>query len=144
LIRKDGKVIGSELIAQKFTADRYFQARPSAADFATIPSGASNQGPTSASLRAVVDERKARLGVDAPAELLLASASGLDPHLSLKGLMFQLNRVASARGLAANPVARRELEDLIRSRAEGPSLGILGSPRVNVLLLNILLDERFP
>ena len=144
LVRVDGRVAGSELLAQKFTAVRYFWARPSSADYATIRSGASNLGWSSAQLKKAVDERRASLEAGAggqmiPAELLFASASGLDPHISPEAALHQLDRVASARGFDAD--RRQKLLVLIGQKTEAPIWGFLGQPRINVLQLNIALDS---
>lgn len=147
LVEHGGKVLGSELLAQSFTNSVYFWPRPSAASFATVASGASNKGPTSADLKKLVDERAADLrtahGLPAdaavPAELLLASGSGLDPHLSPEAVKFQIGRVALARQFT--PSQWQQLESLASSLTEPPQLGVLGEPRVNVLKLNIALDS---
>lgn len=143
LIRIDGRTVGSELLAQKFASSGYFWSRPSAGDFATVASGASNKGPTAADLQKTLNERRAALrkahglAADAPVpdDLVTASGSGLDPHLSPEAVRFQVKRVAAARGL--NPQA---LEKLIIRLTEGRQLGLLGEPRVNVLRLNLALD----
>ncbi len=144
LVELNGRVVGSELLGQKFSSLRYFWPRPSAADYATIPSGASNLGWSSAQLQKVVDERRASLnggdGTHAvPAELLFASGSGLDPHISPAAAFYQMDRVATARGLGAEQ--RRRLQNLIAQKTEPPSWGFLGQPRINVLRLNIELDR---
>ena len=136
LIRCDGTVAGSALLAQKFTSRRYFWPRPSAADFLTVPSGASNSGPVSKVLQASVAKRRSTIGTDAPDDLLTSSGSGLDPHVSPRAARFQATRVALARGLAISRV-----NSVIESHLERPQLGILGEPRINVLLLNLALDE---
>lgn len=137
LIAIDGKIVGSELLAQSFQSPRYFWPRPSAADFATVPSGASNQGPTAADLKQTIEERRARFGAGAPVDLLTASGSGLDPHISPEAALYQVVRVASARHLPNGQVAA--LVD--RGLTEPPQLGFLGEPRVNVLRLNLALDQ---
>lgn len=144
LLQVDGRVAGSELLAQKFSAAGYFWPRPSSADYATIPSGASNQGWSSAKLKNVVIERQASLepgdgSKTIPAELLFASASGLDPHISPAAALYQLDRVAIARGYDAE--RRQKLLALIAQKTESPFWGILGQPRINVLQLNIALDS---
>ena len=136
LARNGDKIIGSELLAQKFENPRYFWPRPSAADFATIPSGASNKGPTSEELRKAIAERRQHFGADAPADLLAASGSGLDPHLSPAAARHQVVRLAQARNLPPEKLAA-----LVDQLTEGPQLGFLGEPRVNVLALNRALDE---
>jgi K+-transporting ATPase ATPase C chain len=144
LVQIDGRVIGSELLAQKFSTARYFWPRPSAADYATVPSGASNLAWSSALLKQVVAERRANLnGADGtqpvPAELIFASGSGLDPHISPAAALYQMVRVATARGFDGEQ--RRRLQELIAQRTERPPWGFLGQPRVNVLRLNIELDR---
>lgn len=134
-ITSDGKLIGSELLAQKFEKPEYFWPRPSAADYATVASGASNKGPTSADLVKSIAERRAKFGADAPAELLTASGSGLDPHLSPAAAKYQAARVATARKLFEASVLA-----LIDAQTDGPQLGIFGEARVNVLALNRALD----
>jgi K+-transporting ATPase ATPase C chain len=136
LVFVDGKLIGSELLAQKFESPRYFWPRPSAADFATIPSGASNKGPTAADLKQTIAERRARLGRDAPVDLLTASGSGIDPHISPAAARYQVPRIAAVRGLPAD-----RLDALIDRVTEPPQFGFLGEPHVNVLRLNLALDQ---
>jgi K+-transporting ATPase ATPase C chain len=144
LVQIDGQVIGSELLAQKFSTARYFWPRPSAADYATVPSGASNLAWSSAQLKKVVAEHSARLnGADGtqpvPAELIFASGSGLDPHISPAAAFYQMDRVATARGFDGEQ--RRRLQNLIAQHTEQPLWGFLGQSRVNVLWLNIELDR---
>ncbi|MCP5524086.1 MAG: potassium-transporting ATPase subunit KdpC [Verrucomicrobiales bacterium] len=140
LIRCQGVIIGSELIAQSFTNEACFWPRPSSADFATVPSGASNQGPTNRDLKRAIGERAARYrDAQVPADLLLASGSGLDPHISPEAARFQMSRVTRARRLT--PGQQRRLESLVEQSIEPPQLGILGEPRVNVLKLNLALDS---
>lgn len=140
----DGKPVGARLIAQKFESEKYFWPRPSAKDYNPLPSGGSNLGPTSAVLKKAVEERKSALtkahpGKEIPSELLFASGSGLDPHISLQTAYYQVDRIVKARSL--DPQKGKEaLEKLILSHTEGHSLGILGDPCVNVLLLNLALD----
>lgn len=133
------KLVGSELLAQKFEARRYFWPRPSAADFATVPSGASNKGPTSADLRKAIIERREKFGADAPVDMLTASASGIDPHISPEAAQVQIPRVAAARGLGSERIAA-----LVNEHTESPQFGFLGERRVNVLLLNGALDQLHP
>lgn len=143
-----GQVVGSELIAQPFTRPAYFQPRPSAAGahgWDATASGGSNLGVTSARLRARATAEQGRLRqanpaapAAVPAELLTASASGLDPHLSPAVALWQAPRVARARNVAAERVER-----LVTEYTEERDLGLLGEPRVNVLLLNLALDRQF-
>lgn len=146
LLKRGEQVVGSRWLAQPFQQSGYFWPRPSAGDYATVASGASNKGPTSKDLLDKIQERKAALlkahllPADAvvPPELLMASGSGLDPDLSPAAIQFQVNRVAMARGLKA-----QDLQPLIQAATEGPQLGFLGAPRVNVLALNLALDRQF-
>ena len=136
IVERGGTPVGSELLAQKTENPRYFWPRPSAGDFATVSSAASNQSPTSAALVKAIGERKARFGDHAPADLLTASGSGLDPHISPAAAGFQASRVAQSRGLSLDAV-----KALIGQTTEGPQFGFLGEPRVNVLSLNLALDR---
>ena len=143
-----GHVIGSELIGQTFSNPSYFWSRPSAAGesgYDAAASGGSNLGPTSKKLHDRISADVARLretnpaaGGPVPIELVTTSASGLDPHLSPAAALWQVPRVAAARGVAAERV-RLTVEHLV----EGRDLGILGEPRVNVLRLNLALDRQF-
>ncbi|MCC7483617.1 MAG: K(+)-transporting ATPase subunit C [Burkholderiales bacterium] len=159
LIRQDERVVGSRLIGQHFTATHYFHSRPSATTGAN-PDGSgssvsqpynagaslgSNQGPTNAALIEAVRQRtqdyRASHGLPAdamlPADAVTASASGLDPHISVANARMQARRVAQARQL---PLEKAQA--LIEQHIEGRLLGLLGEPRVNVLLLNLALDEQ--
>lgn len=140
----DGRVVGSSLIGQPFSGPHYFWPRPSAtAEFPYNPmaSGGSNSGPTNP---AFLDTVAARIGVlratgvtgPIPADLALASASGLDPHISIAAARLQIPRIALARNLSAEAVA-----GFVANHTEGRQLGLLGEPRVNVLLLNRALDN---
>jgi K+-transporting ATPase ATPase C chain len=124
LVVKNGQLIGSSLLAQKFERQDFFHPRPSAADYATIPSGASNN-----SVEKIKQNHKA--GRES------TSASGLDPHISPEMAFAQVSRVAAARGQS-----EVSLEKLIKAHIEGETLGIWGRPRVNVLELNISLSEQ--
>jgi K+-transporting ATPase ATPase C chain len=135
-IVENGQLIGSDLLVQKFESPRYFWPRPSSADYATVPSGASNKGPTSADLKKSIDERRAKFGKDAPVDLLTASGSGLDPHISPEATRLQISRVASARNMSIQQIAK-----IVDQTIEAPQLGFLGEPRVNVLKLNLALDQ---
>lgn len=133
---ENGKLLGSELLVQKFESPRYFWPRPSAADFATVASGASNKGPTSADLKKAIDERRTKFGSDAPVDLLTASGSGLDPHISPEAARLQISRIAAARNISIQTISA-----LVDQTIEPPQFGFLGEPRVNVLRLNRALDE---
>jgi K+-transporting ATPase ATPase C chain len=149
-LQRDGRdaAVGSALLGQGFDQPGYFWGRPSAAGkngYDPTASGASNLGPTSADLDAAVRGRLAALleshpgarPEDVPAELVIASASGLDPDISPAGAEFQVGRVAAARGLAPEQV-----RELVRQHIQGRTLGFLGEPRVNVLRLNLALDRE--
>lgn len=142
LIERDGKVIGSSLVAQPFADDRYFQSRPSAAKYDVMALAGSNQARTNPDLRSRIDEARAavaaREGVapDAvPSDLVTQSGGGIDPHLSPAAVQIQVARVARVRGL---PVS--EIERLVAEHTTAPQFGLLGAPRVNVLELNLALD----
>lgn len=151
LVTANGKVIGSELLAQRFGGDNYFWARPSAGDdgtnYATVASSASNLGPTSSKLADAVNARvvafRAANGLatnaPVPADMAFASGSGLDPHISPEAARLQMNRVANARKFS--PEQKQKLSTLIEQGIEPPQLGFLGGPRVNVLRLNLALDS---
>jgi K+-transporting ATPase ATPase C chain len=130
------KLVGSDLLAQKFENPKYFWPRPSAGDFATLPSGASNKGPTSVDLKKSIDERRKQFGDDAPVDLLTASASGLDPHISPNAARSQIARVAAARNMSIEKISA-----VVDNTVEEPEFGFLGEPRVNVLKLNRALDQ---
>jgi K+-transporting ATPase ATPase C chain len=150
LVTASGKIVGSELLAQRFGNDNYFWPRPSAGDdgtnYATVASSASNLGPTSSNLIAAVQARLLafqsanQLNTNAlvPAEMVFASGSGLDPHISPTAARLQIERVASARKLS--PEQRQSLSALVERSIEPPQLGFLGEPCVNVLKLNLALD----
>lgn len=147
LIEREGKVVGSELIGQNFSAPNYFWGRPSA----TAPmannaggSGGSNQGPLNPALTDAVKARIEALraadpgnSAPVPADLVSASASGLDPHITMAAARYQAPRVARERKL---PLA--DVQRLIDANTEGRDLAVLGEPRVNVLKLNLALDQR--
>ncbi|MDP2931144.1 MAG: potassium-transporting ATPase subunit KdpC [Chloroflexota bacterium] len=144
LLYVDGQLVGSELIGQSFTSPGYFHGRPSAKDYEGHESAGSNLGPTSAKLMEQVSQRVEQvrrengLAADAPvpADLVLASASGLDPHISVKSAMLQVPRVANTRGLPEAVV-----RSLVNGHIEPPQFGILGAEKVNVLKLNLALDK---
>jgi K+-transporting ATPase ATPase C chain len=155
LIERDGKVVGSEFIGQQFASDKYFHGRPSAttapdpadpsktvaAPYNAANSGGSNLGPSN---KALIDRVQGDLdklkqenpSAAVPADLVTTSGSGLDPEISPEAAYFQVPRVAKARNLAEDQVRQ-----LVSDHIEGRSLGLLGEPRVNVLLLNLALDR---
>lgn len=143
LIARDGRPVGSALLAQAFAGLAYLHPRPSAVDYATLPSGASNLGPTSAALAAAVAARraawKAANGSPAPLDAVTASASGLDPHVSPANARGQAGRIAVARGVPVELVLA-----VIADHVEGRWLGLYGAPRVNVLRVNLALDAACP
>jgi potassium-transporting ATPase KdpC subunit len=155
LIERDGKVVGSVLIGQVFTSDKYFHGRPSATTAPdpkdatkTIPapynaanSGGSNLGPSN---KALIDRvqgdidalKKENPAAPVPADLVTTSASGLDPHISPEAALFQVPRIAKARNMPED-----RIRQLVEDNTEGRFLGLLGEPRVNVLMLNLALDR---
>src|SRR5277367_86439 len=155
LIERDGKVVGSALIGQEFKSDKYFHGRPSAttapdpadssktvsAPYNAANSGGSNLGPTSKALNDRVKEDVDKLKAEnpsaaVPVDLVTTSASGLDPEISPEAALFQVPRVAKARNLPEDRVRQ-----LVEDNTEGRLFGLLGEPRVNVLLLNLALDK---
>jgi|SRR5574344_1089698 potassium-transporting ATPase KdpC subunit len=147
LITRNEKVVGSELIGQQFDSIIYFSSRPSAVSYNTLPSGGSNLGLTSTKLKNLVDERKSRFlefnRLDSltavPSEMLFASASGLDPHISPEAALLQVDRIANARGF--NKSKKQQLIREIDALTEKPQFFCLGKSRINVLLLNLKTDE---
>jgi K+-transporting ATPase ATPase C chain len=155
LIERDGKVVGSELIGQVFESDKYFHGRPSAttapdpndatktvpAPYNAANSGGSNLGPSN---KALIDRvqgdmdklKQENSAAPVPADLVTTSASGLDPHISPEAALFQVPRIAKARNVPEDRVRQ-----LVTEHTEGRFLGLLGEPRVNVLLLNLALDR---
>ncbi len=147
LVPRDGKIVGSSLIGQSFSSDRYFHPRPSAVSYDPTSSGASNYGWTSADLKKAYEQylsdwKKANGDTTPPMDMVSASASGLDPDISPQSAELQVPRVAAARGLPKDQ--EPDLLALVRRFEEGPQLGFLGEPRVNVLELNLALDAAFP
>lgn len=145
-IAVNGRVVGSALIGQRFTRPEYFHGRPSAAGdgYDATASGGTNRGPTDSTLAALVALRVDSAVADGavrgsvPADLVTASASGLDPHISPASARVQIARVARARGVAAGQV-----DALVETTIEPRQLGVLGEPRINVLRLNMALDSAF-
>lgn len=146
-ISVERKIVGAELIGQKFENNKYFWGRPSAVDYNPLPSGGSNLGPTSIALKKAVEDRKAVIlksqtipeGTQIPSELLFASGSGLDPHISPAAAHFQIPRIIKARGWDDNKV--NEIAKLVEQMTEKSFLAFLFPPRVNVLKINLALDE---
>lgn len=146
LVESGGRVVGSALIGQWFVSERYFHPRPSAGGYDATASGASNLAPTSARLSADVAARVAAVVAEnpgirsgaVPVDLVTASASGLDPHISPDSAYLQVVRVARARRVSEDRV-----RGVVAEHVAGRQLGFLGEPRVNVLELNLALDELF-
>ncbi len=147
LLKVKEQIIGSELLAQKFQDPKYFWPRPSAADYATVASGASNQGPTNATLKSTVEKRVddfkksngLNLSTKLPADMVFASGSGLDPHISPEAAQLQISRIAQSRNFDQNKLSK--LKELVTKYDEAPQYGVFGERRVNVLLLNLALDS---
>ena len=140
LIEKGGKVLGSRLIGQPFSDPKYFWSRPSGTSpqpYNAAASSGTNQGPTNPALKDAVAERIKALGgqTPVPVDLVTASGSGLDPHISPAAAEYQIERVAKARSMP-----EEQLRALVAQHTQGRQLGILGEPRVNVLELNLALD----
>ncbi|MEY6432915.1 potassium-transporting ATPase subunit KdpC [Thioalkalicoccus limnaeus] len=143
LIERDGKVIGSALVGQPFNAPGYFHGRPSAADYDPFGVSGANLAPSNPALREravassiAISAANAVEAAAIPVDLIAASGSGIDPHISPAAAELQIDRVAAARGLPRAAVAA-----LVAARVERPVLGVLGQPRVNVLQLNLALDD---
>ncbi len=147
MVRFNGKVIGSALIAQGFAGQAYFHPRPSAAGqgYDAVHSGGTNLGPTSKKLIEDVKQRVADYrsenglssDMPVPADAVMSSASGLDPHISVRNALLQAARVAKARGIGEKDVLAK-----VEAHTEGRTLGFLGESRVNVLTLNLSLDGK--
>ncbi|MCX6238478.1 MAG: potassium-transporting ATPase subunit KdpC [Bacteroidia bacterium] len=147
LIVKDNKIIGSELIGQQFDSMIYFTSRPSAVSYNPLPSGGSNYGLTNVKLKNLVTERKHQFiafnQLDSltliPSEMLFASASGLDPHISPTAALLQVERIAKARNFSIGQ--KQKLLQSIKELAASPQFLILGEDRINVLVLNLSLNK---
>jgi potassium-transporting ATPase KdpC subunit len=147
LIIKDNKVIGSALIGQQFDSAIYFTSRPSSISYNPLPSGGSNYGLTNSKLKQLVAERKHQFiafnQLDSltaiPSEMIFASASGLDPHISQKAALLQVNRIAKARNF--DSFQKQRLVQCVVNLTETPQYNCLGKERINVLVLNIELDK---
>lgn len=143
LIQKDGELIGSRIVGQAFTSDRYFHSRPSAAGngYDAANSGGSNLGPTNQKLidrmnSSVATTQAENPGTPVPVDLITTSASGLDPDITPAAALFQVQRIARVRH-----VSEDQVRDLVESHIERRQFGVLGEPRVNVLELNLALDQ---
>ena len=147
LVMKDGKIVGSELIGQKFDSIIYFWSRPSAIGYNPIPSGGSNYGPTSDTLKKQVNARRILFATknsitdltSIPKEMIFASGSGLDPHISPEAAFCQLERVVTARNF--NAAQKQKVQQLITDMTEGPQYFLFGEPRINVFKLNLAMDN---
>lgn len=140
------KAVGAKLIGQKFESEHYFWSRPSSIDYNPLPSGGSNLGPISKDLKKTLEERKAKIlkahdtdESEIPSQLLFASGSGLDPHLSPEAVLFQAERIAKARN-----IEKEKIEALIHKLTISRDLRFLGEPKVNILELNLALDKIAP
>jgi K+-transporting ATPase ATPase C chain len=132
IIKEQGKAVGSALISQKFTSDKYFWSRPSAVDHNPVPSGASSLGPTSEALKKSLADKDIKM----PQDLLFASGSGLDPHISPEAAAYQVERIARARNIEP-----QQLEKLVAEWTQDREWGFFGENRVSVLQLNLALDK---
>jgi K+-transporting ATPase ATPase C chain len=147
MIEEQGKVLGSELIGQSFDSVIYFSPRPSAISYNPMPSSGTNQGPTNAVLKDSVEQRRKRYievnglteGTHVPEDAIFASASGVDPHISIENAFLQSSRIAKSRNFDENK--RIKLKELINRLIENPQFGIFGEQRINVLRLNVELDK---
>jgi K+-transporting ATPase ATPase C chain len=147
LIEKDGLIIGSELIGQNFESQKYFWSRPSVVNYNPLPSGGSNLGHLNPALRnTIVDRRSNFMKINklqedkkVPSEMITASASGLDPHISPADALMQVERISIARGMDREQ--QDQLVKIIHDLTEKPQFSILGESRINVFSLNLMLDN---
>jgi potassium-transporting ATPase KdpC subunit len=146
LVERDGRIVGSQLVAQPFAGDGWFQSRPSAAGYDLMALAGSNQARTNPDMRARAEAARAavaaREGVapaQVPGDLVTQSGGGIDPHLSPEAVRVQVARVARARGVDAAAI-----ENMLQAHVEGPQFGLYGAERVNVLALNLAMDARYP
>jgi K+-transporting ATPase ATPase C chain len=140
LLKEKDQVVGSSLLAQKFVQEKYFWPRPSATEYSALPSGGSNLSQISKALKETVEQRKIALKSESPpSDLLFASASGLDPHISPAAAYFQIERIQKARNWDENQ--KQRLSQLVKEHIEKRQWGFLGEKRVNVLELNRALDS---
>jgi K+-transporting ATPase ATPase C chain len=143
-IKKDSTAVGSLLIAQNAPDSSYFQPRPSAGNYGTVPSSASNLAISNGILLDSMHQRAAQWGKtigETAADLLFSSGSGLDPHISPEAALLQVDRIARIRGLSSDEA--KELRTMIINNIENPQFGVFGNKRVNVLRLNIDVKEKF-
>jgi K+-transporting ATPase ATPase C chain len=147
LIKKDGLIVGSTLIGQQFDSSIYFSSRPSATGYNPIPSSGSNLGPTSDKLKKLTIDRRTEFikfnsildTANVPNEMIFASGSGLDPHISPQAAFMQMERVAATRNF--NEEQKIQLRKLIENTIEPPQFFLLGEPRINVFKLNLAIDN---
>jgi potassium-transporting ATPase KdpC subunit len=147
LIKRNGTIIGSELIGQNFDSNKYFWSRPSYNNYNPLPSGGSNLGLLNPRLTETILQRKNAFlqankiegDLNIPDEMVTASASGLDPHISSAAALLQVSRVAQARGM--DKIGQDKLVTLINDLMEDRQFSILGEPRINVFLLNLKIDS---
>ncbi len=147
LVYKDNKVVGSKLIGQQFDSACYFTSRPSAISFNPLPSGGSNYGLTNSKLKTIVSERRKQFIefnqldslAEVPSEMIFASASGLDPHISPQAAFLQVDRIARARNFSS--VQKQQLIRCVNDCKETRQFSLFGNERINVLLLNLGIDK---
>jgi potassium-transporting ATPase KdpC subunit len=148
LVMAGGRIVGSELLGQGFTKPEYFRGRPSSVSYDPLPSGASNLGVAGLQLKDSVAARGKEFsgtfgpasGSNVPLDMLFSSASGLDPHISPEAARVQINRIAGQRHMTLRQ--KEALAAMVEQSIEQPQLGFLGMPRVNVLMLNLMLDRK--